>query len=466
MIYPVKKNEYVSFIFLIFFHLPLLVQSQCTGSDGFITICEKDNDPNNQTFNLFDHLNGSPELGGTWISVNPVIKNALSSDTGILNLWSINQFGTYEFTYSHPNCIEKASVTVSLGGYPGEDNVAGGANACSDDSAVNLFIFLDNKLTSLTADINGTWGARNSSVAMFVNEKFFNASAAGPGTYTLTYTVGSVDTCSERSADVILEVHRAPNPGNPENLAICSTEDFSAYREVDLLDYLSGEDSNGIWEDVSSVGQITSFDDSIINIEEIFNSFGSGEYIFEYTVFPTHGNCSERKSSVVVQIPDISANFFVDNQCLDESLNFEIQHQRPGSIFITYNLEYEILDSNNSVVFSDIINNIEMADSKGVTINHEVSLPNNTLAPGNYTIRTKEITNIRGISCDNLIATEDIFTIFHPGIEIPDICYMNNIIEAKITNLTDNNGFLSNDTLLVNYIITDMTTNQESVVSN
>ncbi|HBI40612.1 MAG TPA: hypothetical protein DDY16_06655 [Tenacibaculum sp.] len=466
MIYPVKKNEYVFFIFLIFLCFPLLVQAQCTGNDGSITICEKDNDPSNQTFNLFDHLNGSPQPGGTWTSVNPVIKNALSSDTGILNLWSINQFGTYEFTYSHPNCIETASVTVSLGGYPGEDNIAGGANACSDNSAVDLFIFLDNKLTSLTADINGTWSARDSSTAMFLNENFFNASAAGPGTYTLTYTVDTVDTCAERSADVILEVHRTPNPGLPTNIIICTTEDFSSYREVDLLDYLSGEDSNGIWEDVNQVGQITSLDDSIINIEKIFNSFGSGEYVFEYTVFPTHGNCAEGKSSVVVQIPDISANFDVKNQCLNESLNFEIQHQRPGSIFITYNLEYEILDSDNSVVFSNIINNIEMADSKGFTINHEVSLPNNTLAPGNYTIRTKEITNIIGISCDTLTATEDVFTIFHPNIEIPDTCYMSNIIEAKITNLTNNNGILSNDTLLVNYTITDMTTSQESVVSN
>ena len=138
MSYQIKNNAFVLLIFLILFFHPLVVVSQCTGEDKVVEICEKEKNTDNQSLNLFDSLGGTPSAGGTWTAQNPTVRNALSVD-GTLNLWIINRFGDYVFTYSHPNCSETADVTVRLGGYPGEDNIDGGANACSDNSSVDLF---------------------------------------------------------------------------------------------------------------------------------------------------------------------------------------------------------------------------------------------------------------------------------------------------------------------------------------
>ncbi|WP_435263787.1 gliding motility-associated C-terminal domain-containing protein [Tenacibaculum sp. nBUS_03] len=450
---------------MLFFHN--VVHSQCTGSDGTVTICDKETDSNYQTFNLFNHLNGTPEAGGTWAVQNPVIKNALSSSTGIVNLWAINQFGEYVFTYSHPNCPETSDVTIFLGGYPGENNITGGANTCSSNPAVDLFNFLDNNLTSLTADFNGTWSPDTGTPSGFLTESMFNAAAAGPGTYTFVYTVDAVDTCPERSAKVTIEVHRTPEPGNALNITICSSEDLSTSTSVDLFDHLTGEDSNGIWTDINGTGQITAIDDSVINIEEIFSNFGPGEYRFDYTVFPTHGICSEETTSVRIQIPNISANFSVANQCIEESLTFEIQHQRPNGVFMDYDLEYEIIDSNNVIAFSDTISGIQIADPTDPTIiSHEVTLPNTTLSSGTYIIRTKEITNIQGAICSQFEVSEDTFVIFGTQINVPNTCYDSDLIDVTITNMVDLNGNQLNGDQLVNYTITNVTSNEELIITN
>lgn len=440
--------------------------SQCAGTDNSVVICEKETDNNNQNFDLFTHLGGTPQTGGTWSSDNPVIKNALDEATGILNLWAINQFGEYIFTYTHPVCNESAKVTVFLGGYPGEDNVDGGANACSSNAAVDLFNFLDNNLTSLSADFNGTWSTTGTTPPAFVTENYFNAEAAGPGTYTLIYTVDAVDSCPARTATVVLEVHRKPEPGTPENIAICDTEDLSAYTNVNLFDYLTGEDDNGIWTDINQTGQITSNNDSTINIEEMYALLGPGEYRFEYTVYPTHGVCSKETSSVLVQIPSISAAFSVNNQCLENSLTIEIQHQRPNGVFMTYDLEYEIVNTNNQIVYTGTLNGIELADSSDVTTSPKIELPNTTLASGFYTIRVKTISNIDGIICSSFTIAEDSFLIYDTQINVTDICYETDIIEATLSNLIDSTGNLSNETLTVSYTITDLTNSQAITIDN
>ena len=441
------------------FFYQTIVQSQCTGTDGAVTICDKEMDPNYQTFNLFNHLNGTPNTGGTWSVQNPVIKNNLTTSTGIVNFWAISQFGDHVFTYTHPNCSETSNVTVSLGGYPGEDNIAGGANTCSSNSAVDLFNFLDNNLTNLNADLNGTWSPDIGTASGFLSESIFNASAAGPGTYTFVYTVDAVDTCSEKSAKVTIEVHRAPEPGEAINITICSSVDLSIYSSLDLFDYLTEEDSNGIWTDIDVTGQITALNDSEINIEEIFNNFGIGEYSFDYTVYPTHGTCSEETTSVRVKIADISSNFSAANQCSAEPLTFEIQYQNPNSVSINYDLEYEIIDSNNSIAFSDKIIGIQIDNTTTI-------LPNVTLPSGKFTIRTKEITNIQGDTCSEFNVSEDTFVIFDTQINIPDICYDSDLIDATITNMLDINGNQLTGDQLVNYTILNVTSNEESVITN
>jgi gliding motility-associated-like protein len=459
MVYLSKNNTSLLILFIILFFHRNIIQSQCTGTDGTVTICDKELDPNYQTFDLFDHLNGVPNTGGTWSAQNPVIKNNLSPDTGIVNLWAINQFGAHVFTYSHPNCTETSNVTVFLGGYPGEDNTTGGANTCSSNPAVDLFNFLDNNLTSLNADLNGTWSADIGTSAEFLNDNFFNASAAGPGTYTFVYTVAAVDICPEKSAKVTLEVHRTPRSGEALDITICASEDLSIYTNMNLFDHLVGEDSNGVWTEINGTGQITTLDDSTINIEEIFNNFGPGDYRFEYTVFPTHGTCSKETTSVLVKVANITSNFVTANLCAEEPLTFEIQYQNSNGVSINYDLEYEIIDSNNSIAFSNKITGIQIGDPTIIS-------PNITLPPGRFIIRTKEITNMQGDICSEFNVSEGTFVVFDTQIEIPNICYDTDLIDATIINMIGFNGNPVNGVQLVNYTITDLTTNQESVVTN
>ncbi len=144
------------FLFFLFFSLlpSNNVFSQCAGVDNSVTICNKDADPNYQNFNLFNQLNGVPENGGIWTANTPINQHVINKNTGVVNLWAINRFGEHTFTYTNPKCGESAEITILLGGYPGEDNVDGGANACSDNTTVDLFTFLDNDLINLSADIN------------------------------------------------------------------------------------------------------------------------------------------------------------------------------------------------------------------------------------------------------------------------------------------------------------------------
>ena len=98
-------------------------QAQCAGTDGSVIVCTKDADEANKTFALFPHLQGTPSPGGAWSTNDPANFFALDRTNGIVNLWEVKNSGLHEFTYTNNACGESAMVTISLGGYPGEDNI-------------------------------------------------------------------------------------------------------------------------------------------------------------------------------------------------------------------------------------------------------------------------------------------------------------------------------------------------------
>lgn len=446
--------------FLLFFSY-YQIFSQCAGVDNSITICNKDSDSNYQNYNLFNQLGGTPETGGVWIANNPINQNAINTSTGIVNLWSINRFGEHTFTYSNSKCNESAKVTILLGGYPGEDNVNGGANACSNDFSVDLFTFLDNDLTDLSADINGEWKEAPGTLTGYLIGNTFNASLAGVGTYTFTYTVGAVDSCASKVATVVLEVHRAPNAGTSSDIKICDTDDLSPYTAINLFDYVTDEDSNGIWIDDDGTGQITDPLDSIINIQEINENFGFGEYSFTYTVYPVHGVCAEESVTVTVVLSKISGSFSVQNQCKDNSLLIEILHNRTPKPEMAYDLAYEIVNTTtNAIAHTDILKGIYIANSDGTTNNPIIILPNNTLAPGSYVIRTTLIDNIKEIICDSFTVSEDSFIIYEAQAKVENTCYNDEPIDFTIYDFYDEKGGLFNGTQTVNITITSDTESQ------
>lgn len=445
----------IIFLLVVFFNKSY---AQCAGSNNTVTICNKETDINLQNFNLFNQLGGSPTSGGEWTSDNPLNAPALNTTTGVVNLWSINRFGKFSFTYTNSACNESATVTINLGGYPGEDNVDGGANACSNNSAVNLFTFLDNESTDLSSDINGTWEETTPTGALSGN--FFNATQAGVGTYTFTYKVGAVDTCTEKVATVVLEVHRAPNAGEESGLIFCQDDDLSSFINFDLFTLLVGEDSNGTWSE-NGTNQISNTTDSTINIQEIYNNSGAGTYNFTYTVLPSHGVCPEDTSVVSITILGISGEFLIENQCTNNSIPFKIKHSNSENAALTYDVSYEVIDANNNVIHTDIATGLLMNTDANLSINSA-----NTLPSGNYTIRAKNISNVSGGICSSFAISESNFTLYNAEASITEQCFEGTNANITISNFTNAIGALSNETIKVDYEVKDLDNNTVKSVTD
>lgn len=322
-------------ICVTFFNFSLGI-AQCAGTGSEITICNKEIDPSLQTFNLFDVLTGET-AGGTWIADSNFDSEALDETTGLLNLWGINRFGSHAFTYMNPACDSStASVIINLGGYPGESNQNPGTNnvcqilkADDDDNSniIDLFIFIDTVNDMIGPDIGGMWTEDPANMALGVlTDEFFNFGFVPIGTYTFTYTIPAVNSCTERAATIDVEVRRSPNPGIPINLNLCETDDLSGLTAVNLFSRLDDEDSNGEWTDTSLpiTGEISSGTDFEIDIQNIYNNFGPGTYTFEYEVLPDHPICDEQKTTFIV--------------CIEEQLVLEgnIEVDCNGAAVLTY----------------------------------------------------------------------------------------------------------------------------------
>ena len=462
-----RKLIFLSLCYFIYTHIS--TYSQCAGSDNTITICDKELDINYKNFNLFNILNGNPDTGGLWTSENPLNEIALNKQTGIVNLWKINRSGIHNFTYINDSCNASATVTIELGGYTGENNMDGGANVCNfkldanADLRVNLFTFLDNDDPDLTADINGEWTA-DSNAAPHLSGNIFDPKTAGVGIYEFTYTIEAVGSCFEKTSTVILEVHRFPNSGEASSLVICGKDDLSDYTEYNLFDLLLGEDTNGIWSE-SFTSQISSLNDSTINIQEIYDNFGNGEYNFTYAVYPTHGVCEPSFSTVTIFITDVSVNFSLptDSCSIPNDISIDVDYKFspvPIDLDIIYDLSYQITNTyTQELIDSNTISNI--SDQQ---LNLPIS-PSPILEPGTYQIEITNIEITNGTLCGNFNLNSSQFTYYSPGETTLNgsECYQkDDVININLNEHTEENGELINGTKSINYNInyvdTDNTT--------
>ena len=430
---------------------------QCAGTDNTITICDKELDSNLQNYNLFTQLGGSPTAGGTWSISDPIYRGFLNETTGIVNLWRINRFGEHSFTYTNTACNESATVTINLGGYPGEDNVDGGANACGDDSNVNMFSFLDNVSSGLGVDRNGIWTETTIPISGALSGSSFDASIVEHGIYTFTYTVAAVDTCLEEISNVVLEVHESAEPGIPEPINLCETEDMSIYTNVNLHDQLDGEDPNGIWSDNNATGQLSDSFDTFINIEEIYNTFGPGEYSYTYTVFPSHPVCEDQTSTVTIFIEEeytLMGTSSISDNCVGVPLTMNIVYDTSllptGAHSDFYQISYQVYDSNNILV-----DNLTVFDYTISSGSFSIPIPEKS----NSGIYTALLTNISNTEltqfCDiSLDVQETTFVVQNPTITVQDICIGEDAI-FLLQNVLDDTGALSNETFSIEYLITD-----------
>lgn len=248
--------------------------AQCAGADAAITICNV-SDPANKTINLFSLLGPGAQPGGTWN--NPSQTLAFNPLTSILNAWNIRLSGTYTFVYTvnDPLCADNTStVTVTIGPFAG---VPTAGVACDDDSSFNLFHCFDGT-NNPSPQFGGVWTDDSNTGALSGN--FLNATLTQLGTFNFTYTIPAVGPCIASQQTVSVTVYPAPKPGIPSHMNYCENDDFSGLTNVNLFDHLTGQDAGGTWSDSGGTSEISGFNDSTINIQNIFNTQGAGEYSF------------------------------------------------------------------------------------------------------------------------------------------------------------------------------------------
>jgi len=290
------KANFFPYLLLFFLFYNTTSNAQCAGADNAITICDISN-PANQSVNLFNYLLGTPTPGGRWVDIQQ--SGGLDVATGILNVTLINQSETFEYIYELPagSCSDtNASVSVTIGGYAGIGIQTPSPAACDDNNSVNLFQFLGG---SPNPQINGVWSQTSGIPAL--SDNIFDASAAGIGNYSFTYTMPEIGTCPASIANINLTVYPAPEPGTTRDLIVCETSDLSIYSNLNLLDYITGQDSGGKWTE-SGTTELSGPFDTFINVQNIYTTSGPGEYNFTYTVLPSHPICTRKTATVSIII--------------------------------------------------------------------------------------------------------------------------------------------------------------------
>ncbi len=188
------------------------------GTNASLDICSTD-----IATDLFVQLGGTPDTGGTWTP-------ALISGTGVFDP-AVDAAGTYTYTIAIAGCATVSSeVVVNINTAPNA-GTDGGLTICATGTAADLFAQLGG-----TPDAGGTW-----TPALASGTGMFDPTVDPAGTYT--YTVTGTAPCADSTADVVVTVTNAPDPGTNASLDICSTD-----AAIDLFSQLGGTpDAGGIW---------------------------------------------------------------------------------------------------------------------------------------------------------------------------------------------------------------------------
>ena len=421
--------------------------SQCAGSDGSVTVCNKDADPANKTFALFPYLQDTPLAGGLWSTNDPTNFFALDRNTGILNLWEVKNSGQHEFTYTNSSCGQSAIVTINLGGYPGEDNIDGSADACGDNPAVNLHSFIGNETEGKFQDFNGIWEAITTAAAPHLDGNFFDAESAGPGIYEFTHTVPAVASCSSREVRLLLEIQRLANSGIGSDLSFCTTDDFSGFTNYDLNSLLLDEDINGTWSEGPMTDQLDDLTDNTIDIEAIRDRHTYGTFTFKYTVYPSHAVCTLNSTTVEISIlPVLQGTMETVNFCAGPAehtiniTNYDDTLISDG----TYTLTYELTsasgttgDSASLVLNTDGTGSFQI-DANLVSLNEMTSL---------------NITSLGTTVCADIQVAPILFVVSNPIATVTDSCEEQDLT-VSFTNIFDASSGPANGSYDISYTLT------------
>ncbi|TPG41680.1 gliding motility-associated C-terminal domain-containing protein [Flavobacterium pectinovorum] len=292
-----KKYDNFLQIFLLLFFLSIFsstIQAQCAGDDNSFSVCDLPNNAN-QTIDLFTKLNGTPIAGGVWADDDD--SRGLDITTGILNAQIIRNSGVYHYTYTVTGvsgCTDtSATLEVVIGGYSG---VSSNLIVCSDVKTYNLFQAFNGIF--LGPQSNGQWhdDTQNVNVGSVVNVENLE------GDFPFTYTMPARGTCPAMSSTSIITVKRAPKSGVARDLPLCASNGLTSYTNYDLENLLSGQDPGGTWSDPSNTGELSSSEDHFVDVQNIYNKFGVGDYYFTYKVLSKNTICGNAQSNVRIHL--------------------------------------------------------------------------------------------------------------------------------------------------------------------
>jgi gliding motility-associated-like protein len=230
------------------------------GENGALTICTNDG-----IVDLFDSLEGTPDLGGTW-------SPALSSGTGIFDP-AIDPEGIYTYTTSSGGTCSNDSATVVVSVIPVPDAGSDGTlTLCNTVNSVDLF----NNLGG-SPQIGGIW-----SPALTSGTGVFDPELDSEGIYT--YTISSI--CGDSSATVTVTVDESLEAGSNGAIELCTTD-----LPVNLFDSLGGTPSTiGTWSPALNSGT------------GIFDPSVDSGGIYTYTVSNSATLCPDATAVVTVTL--------------------------------------------------------------------------------------------------------------------------------------------------------------------
>ncbi|WP_178989408.1 gliding motility-associated C-terminal domain-containing protein [Winogradskyella schleiferi] len=232
------------------------------GMDGVENICS-----NNGTFDLFDSLSGTPDVGGTWTP-------ALTSGTGIFDPL-VDADGTYTYTVTgtSPCADDTATVNITVSPFQ-EAGIDGSVTVCTDDGTIDLFDSLGG-----TPETGGIWTPTLTS-----GTGIFDPLVDTAGTYT--YTISGTGTCIDDSATVIVSIETAPDAGLDGMLTLCSLNS-----SADLFNSLGGmPETGGTWSPALTSGT------------GVFDASLDPEGVYTYTI--NSALCGNSSATVTVSVID------------------------------------------------------------------------------------------------------------------------------------------------------------------
>jgi gliding motility-associated-like protein len=292
--FPTHFTFYSYLTIFILFFCSIDVKAQCAGSDNTLAdVCDF-TIASSQSIDLVTPL-GTHTAGGTWNDDDS--SGGLDAINGILNAQEIKISGTYHYTYSLNNingCTDSATITVTIGGYTG---VGSATNACSDDTSYSLFQAFNGAFP--LPQEGGLWHDDTPSGGLDVNSGILNATI--PPTrinYSYTYTIDPIGSCAQVSSTVQVYISPKPLSGTPSDLNVCSNN-LTGYTNFNLNNLLAGEDAGGIWTELSGTTEIAPVTDNTVNVQNIYNTRGAGNYNFRYTVLPERPVCRPNANTTV-----------------------------------------------------------------------------------------------------------------------------------------------------------------------